>query len=672
MFTVYVNIARESSMMICVAVIGNVGGERTICDSGNAFFSKYVGCGVFGIRICYLKLTAADIKRSCKAVYVAVVAHKLTAGDRCGSPASDQVVICTRYFELATVYGELAGNTDAVHTFNYEGSAFNSEIALDDQTIVTGNGRDPECVAVEVPYLCAFNSKLFYKVNVLEKHNGISGVLCRFHSFSKSSVLEAVNLCFRAGLDGDNNTIFSDTSAFGTLGITRVSLFIQSCFLSIDLMGVRVFAVDVNVAGLDGMVSFSAVIGNVGGERTTCDSGNAFFSKYVGCGVFGIRICYLKLTAADIKRSCKAVYVAVVAHKLTADDRCGSPASDQVVICIRYFELATVYGELAGNADTVTTADHELTALDRKVALDYDAVISVNRIGRYSVSIEIPLLFGCNSKLFGESYVCVKYDSFAVLCSRNCFSERSVLNLANLCDNGREVGINISAVALFVEIIFVNMFSICRNRAASTFVPVVCFVGYPIFTVAVSFVSINSIAVRIQSMVTVYAVVCYVGGEITARNGNCAEYVGAVFLIGNIKRTALDLGSTTKTVYVTVNRLESTALDSGSSPVTDQIVIRRSGEVTVFNGKRTISSNADAVNIIEFKASARDSKFSANYHCVCFFIDILYVKRYTAEIPFHIAFNNDLLENHDNVTGICRRNGVLESSVVYVSNISES
>ena len=190
----------------------------------------------------------------------------------------------------------------------------------------------------------------------------------------------------------------------------------------------------------------------------------------------------------------------------------------------------------------------------------------------------------------------------------------------------------------------------------------------------------NVSAILFVSNIFFFEIITDICGEITAGNYrntvSFSKYIAGRIFGGGIgygKATAADVNSAAKGIYVTVNRLKGTALDSGSSPVTDQIVIRRCGEVTVYNGERTVSSNTDAVNIIEIKASARDSKVSANYHCVCIFIDILYVKRYTAKIiPIYVAFNNDLLENHNNVTNLCCLDGILESSVVCVSNISES
>ena len=190
----------------------------------------------------------------------------------------------------------------------------------------------------------------------------------------------------------------------------------------------------------------------------------------------------------------------------------------------------------------------------------------------------------------------------------------------------------------------------------------------------------NVSAVLFVSNIFFFEIITDIRGEISSGNYrntvSFSKYIaGRIFGggISNGKFTAADINSTVEGIYVTVNRLKGTALDSGSSPVTDQIIIRRCGKATVFNGKRTCSSNADTVNIFEVEGSALDSKVSANYHCVCIFIDILYVKRYTAKIiPIYVAFNNDLLENHNNVTDICRRDGILESSVVCVSNISES
>ena len=162
-------------------------------------------------------------------------------------------------------------------------------------------------------------------------------------------------------------------------------------------------------------------------------------------------------------------------------------------------------------------------------------------------------------------------------------------------------------------------------------------------------VSVNDMPIR--KMIT------NVGREITAGNYRntafLSKYVAGRIFGGGIsygKCTAADINSTVEGIYVTVNRLKGTALDSGSSPVTDQIVILRCGKATVFNGKRTCSSNADAVNIFEIKASARDSKVSANYHCVLVVIDILYVNSFTVKLPLHVAFNNDLLDNCESLS----------------------
>ena len=170
-----------------------------------------------------------------------------------------------------------------------------------------------------------------------------------------------------------------------------------------------------------------------------------------------------------------------------------------------------------------------------------------------------------------------------------------------------------------------------------------------------------------------------VSREITAGNYRntafLSKYVAGRPLGGGIgysKFTAADINSTVEGIYVTVNRLKGTALDSGSSPVTDQIIIRRCGKATVFNGKRTCSSNADTVNIIEVEGSARDSKVSANYHCVIIYIDILYVKRFAIKIPGYIAFNDDLLDNGQSLSVKPSFHRLFKRSVIYVSDISES
>ena len=146
-----------NSAEVCIHGLG----EDTAGDGHTGIGEHIAGIPFTGIVLIFGgEGTAGDGGSTAEVVDTAVLAVKFAAADHQSAPVADQIVVVALNGELTAVNGQLAGNTDAIHTLHDELAACDGQIALDDQAIVFVHSGDHQSLAGQIPGFGAGNGIL--------------------------------------------------------------------------------------------------------------------------------------------------------------------------------------------------------------------------------------------------------------------------------------------------------------------------------------------------------------------------------------------------------------------------------------------------------------------------------------------------------------------------------
>ena len=421
-------ISRNSDILIC-KIITYVCREITAGNYRNTLFlSKYNAGRPLGGGISYGKFTAADINSAIKGINVTINRSKFTAVYNSLAPVTNQIIIC-RCCKLSAFDRKLAVDSNAKSIFELEASAAYLKATVYDKRVSYGvDVLNVEGLAIKIPFNIAVNNDL------LENYDGIS-LFCSRDRVFKSNVVFVTDACksgivtvitFRSALNKvvtGSGSRLSSVYVTASAGVSGISVFKtggRSCLGGVTMLSVYIYSISIGSC----MVSILTIFGHILGEFSALYYQTFICQKIAGFVITGAVGCRGgKFTAVDGSSSGEIVDTAILSIEGTAvDNGFTAVGGDQIIVVSRVGELAAVYGEFAGNTDAVITVRDNLTALNSKVALDYEAVIFITVCKSYGIFTKTPLLRSFNSELFGKNNVLEELNGLAVLCIRDCFN----------------------------------------------------------------------------------------------------------------------------------------------------------------------------------------------------------------------------------------------------------